>query len=141
MKLYLTLTSPYARIARIVRLEKGLEESVSIEIVATRGVNNPYYAVNPSGRVPSLELDDGRILEDSSLICWYFDNIDGQATLHPSEDISGLEDRRIEAIARSMLDGTSLWWREYLYRPPEIRSAVIMKHEYKRAYRLADFFE
>ncbi len=141
MKLYSTLTSPYARMARIVRLEKGLEEKVLLEMVTTRGDNNPYYGINPSGRVPSLELNDGRILEDSALICWYFDNIDGRPTLHPFEGISGLEDRRIEAIARSMLDGTSLWWREYLYRPPEIHSATIINHEKKRAIRLADFFE
>ncbi len=141
MKLYSTLTSPYARMARIVRLEKGLDKKVSLEIVSTRGDNNPYYAVNPSGRVPSLELDDGTVLEDSGLICWYLDKIDGRATLHPSEDVSGLEDRRIEAIARSMLDGTSLWWREYLYRPPEIHSVTIMNHENKRAFRLADVFE
>ena len=141
MKLYSTLTSPYARMARIVRREKGLEEIVSLESVATRGDNNPYYAVNPSGRVPSLELEDGRVLEDSALICWYLDNIDGRSTLHPSEDISGLEGRRIEAIARSMLDGTSVWWREYLYRSPEIHSATIMNHEKKRAIRLANVFE
>ena len=36
---------------------EGLDKKVSLEIVSTRGDNNPYYAVNPSGRVPSLELE------------------------------------------------------------------------------------
>ena len=141
MKLYTSMGSPYGRVTRIVRLEKNLEKLVSFEVVKTRGVNNPYYKINPSGRVPSLILDDGKILEDSALICWYLDNVNGIPSLHPSEGMQGLEERRIEAIARSMLDGTSLWWREYLYRSHEIRSKIIIDHEKSRALRLADIFE
>ena len=141
MKLISSLKSPYGRMARIVRLEKGQSDSVEYEVVKTRGENNPYYNVNPSGRVPSLILDDGTVLEDSVLICWYLDCIDGTPKLHPADGINGLEQRRIEAIARSMLDGISLWLREYIYRPPALRSETIIGHERCRAFRLADVFE
>lgn len=103
-----TLTSPYGRLARIVRQAKGLEDRVTFEVVATRGADNPYYAVNPSGRVPSLTLDDGTILEDSTLVCWYLDHLDGAPTLHPPAGLGGLEHRRVEAVTRSMLDGVAL---------------------------------
>lgn len=136
-----TLTSPYGRLARIVRQAKGLEDRVTFEVVATRGVDNPYYAVNPSGRVPSLTLDDGTILEDSTLVCWYLDHIDGGPTLHPPAGLDGLEHRRVEAVARSMLDGVALWSREFLYREKEIRSQTIIDHECARALRLSDVFE
>lgn len=141
MKLYSVLNSPYSRMARIVCLEKSLGDRVSFELVETRGENSPYYNVNPSGRVPSLKLDDGTVLEDSVLICWYLDNIDRTPKLHPADGMAGLEQRRIEAVARSMLDGTSLWLREYLLRSPETRSETIIDHEKRRAFRLADFFE
>ena len=141
MKLHTTLTSPYGRMARIVRLEKGLADRIALEPVQTRGADNPYYAVNPSGRVPSLILDDGTILEDSTLVCWTMDHLDGDPTLHPPQGMAGLEHRRIEATARSMLDGVSLWSREFLYREPEIRSTTIIAHEQARALRLADVFE
>ena len=36
MKLYITDTSPYARIARVVILEKGLENRISIIYALTR---------------------------------------------------------------------------------------------------------
>ena len=36
-----TLTSPYGRLARIVRQEKGLVGRVEFEVVATRGEDNP----------------------------------------------------------------------------------------------------
>ncbi len=141
MKLYTTLTSPYGRIARIVRSVKRLEERVMFEPIQTRGVDNPYYGINPSGRVPALILDDGTVLEDSPLVSWYLDNLDGAPTLHPAEGMSGLHQRRLEAVARSMLDGLSLWGREYLYREAEIRSDTSMAHEKARALRLADVFE
>ena len=141
MKLISSLKSPYGRMARIVRLEKGLVDSVEYEVVQTRGEDNPYYNVNPSGRVPSLLLDDGTVLEDSALICWYLDHIDKVPKLHPPDEVYGIEHRRIETIARSMLDGISLWSREYIYRPREMRSKTIIDHERRRALRLADVFE
>jgi glutathione S-transferase len=121
--------------------EKGLEDRIEFEVVATRGVNNPYYAINPSGRVPSLILDDGTCLEDSTLVCWYLDNLDGTPTLHGSTGLDGLEHRRLEASARSMLDGVSLWSREFLYREEAIRSQTTIDHERGRALRMADMFE
>ena len=97
--------------------------------------------MDPSGRVPSLLLDDGTVLEESALICWYLDNSDETPKLHPADGMNGLEQRRIEAIAPSMLDGISLWLREYIYRPPEMRSETIIDHERRRASRLANIFE
>ena len=59
MKLYITDTSPYARIARVVILEKGLENRIAIIYAQTRLADSPYYRINPSGRVPYLIRDDG----------------------------------------------------------------------------------
>src|SRR6516164_3093514 len=54
MKLYVTFTSPYARLARIVVVEKGLQERVEVIGAQTRTQDSPYYTINPSGRVPYL---------------------------------------------------------------------------------------
>ena len=56
MKLYVTYTSPYARLARIVVIEKELADTVSIVEAKTRIANSDYYKVNPSGRVPYLVM-------------------------------------------------------------------------------------
>jgi glutathione S-transferase len=50
MKLYITYTSPYARLARILVLEKGLSESVEIIEAKTRMVDSPYYRIIPTAR-------------------------------------------------------------------------------------------
>ena len=54
MKLYITPGSPYARMARIVVIEKGLESRVEVIPAHTRRTDSPYYKINPSGRVPYL---------------------------------------------------------------------------------------
>jgi glutathione S-transferase len=78
MKLYVTLTSPYARLARIMVLEKALEDRVEIMEAKTRIPRSPYYQINPSGRVPYLVDDAGIGMEDSQLICAYLDSLDGK---------------------------------------------------------------
>jgi glutathione S-transferase len=75
MKLYITPGSPYARMARIVVLEKKLESRVEIVFAKTRAAGSPYYAINPSGRVPYLVRDDGVGMEESALICDYLDRL------------------------------------------------------------------
>jgi len=65
MKLYVTYTSPYARLARIVVIEKAIEDRVEIIEAKTRTLDSPYYQINPSGRVPYLVDDAGLGMEDS----------------------------------------------------------------------------
>ena len=133
MKLHITPGSPYARMARIVVIEKGLEDRVEVVLAATRAPDSPYYAINPSGRVPYLELGDGRGYEDSAVICFYLDRLAGTPTLFPGDGAEGMEMRRLEAMARSMLDGIAVWGREIVYRPEEMRSKTILEHEAIRA--------
>ena len=136
MKLYVTPGSPYARMARIVVIEKGLGSRVEIIAAKTRTAGSPYYDINPSGRVPYLVRDDGVGMEESALICAYLDHLDGK----PALQLEGWEARRLEGIARSYLDGLSVWLRE-LYRPPNERSPTVIRHEQDRAARLAGFWE
>lgn len=137
MKLYITPGSPYARMARIVVLEKGLERRVETIVAKTRTVDSPYYAVNPSGRVPYLLCDNGVGLEESALICAYLDHLDGKRVLNLPREGDSWEAPRLEALARSMLDGLSVWGREIL-RPENERSPGVIRHETDRARRMAD---
>jgi len=140
MKLYITDTSPYARIARVVILEKGLESRVEIIAAQTRLAESPYYSINPSGRVPYLVRDDGVGLEESALICAYLDHLDGRPAFDLPAGDQAWEARRLEALARSMLDGLAVWGRE-LGRPEQERSPTVLLHEAHRSGRLADLWE
>lgn len=139
MKLYITPGSPYARMARIVVLEKGLQDRIEMIVAKTRIPDSPYYAINPSGRVPYLVRDDGVGMEESALICAYLDRLDGTPQLSRVEG-EPWEAERLEALARSMLDGLSVWGREIL-RPENERSPTVIRHETNRARRMCDVWE
>jgi glutathione S-transferase len=140
MKLYVTPGSPYARMARIMVIEKGLERRVEIVAAQTRTADSPYYRINQSGRVPYLLREDGVGLEESALICAYLDRLEGTPMLDEPAGKAGWEARRLDALARSMLDGLAVWGRE-LSRPPNERSPSVLEHEAARSRRMAKIWE
>jgi glutathione S-transferase len=140
MKLYVTFTSPYARLARILVLEKGLQDRVEIIAAQTRLADSPYYRINPSGRVPYLIDDAGVGMEDSHLICAYLDNLDGKPRLHRPASDRDWAYGRLEARARSLCDGIAVWVRE-MRRPESERSPTTLAHEAARGQRMANLFE
>lgn len=145
MKLYVTPTSPYARLTMIVRLELGLADRIELVWTRTRRPDDPVLAFNPSGRVPYLRLDDGAGYEDTDLIVEYLDRLSPPRRFaRPAFDVAGADAywdfRRQEMTARSMLDGVSVWGREVV-RPANEQSPGIIDHESRRAARLADAFE
>jgi glutathione S-transferase len=140
MKLYVTLTSPYARLARILVIEKTLEDRVDVIAVKTRIADSPYYQINPSGRVPYLIDDAGFGMEDSQLICAYLDSLDGKPLFHVPGRQTDWAYQRLEFAARNMCEGICVWMRE-MARPAGERSPTVLAHEVARAQRLADVFE
>src|SRR5260370_18084926 len=140
MKLYVTSGSPYAGLARMVVVEKGLEGRVEILEAKTRTVDSPYYQINPSGRVPYLVDDAGIGMEDSQVICAYLDSLDGKPRFHRPLRESDWAYRRLEANARSMCEGICVWVRE-MTRPESERSPTLLAHEVARSERMADLFE
>src|SRR3954470_11620160 len=125
--------------ARIVVLEKRLEQRVEIVFAKTRAAGSPYYAINQSGRVPYLVRDDGVGMEESALICSYLGQIDGKPAFQvPAPD--AWEERRLEGLTRSLVDGLSVWNRE-LARPEHERSPTVIRHETARSARLIDVWE
>ena len=88
MKLYVTYGSPYAGLARIIVIEKALEDRVEIIEAKTRTPGSPYYRINPSGRVPYLIDDTGVGMEDSQLICAYLNSLDGKPRFHNASHAS-----------------------------------------------------
>jgi glutathione S-transferase len=140
MKLYVTYGSPYARLARIIVIEKELEDRVEIIEAKTRAPGSPYYQINPSGRVPYLVDDTGVGMEDSQPICAYLDGLDGKPRFHNASHLPDWAYLRLEFATRSMCDGIAVWGRE-MARPENERSPTALAHEATRAQRMADFFE
>lgn len=145
MQLFATPSSPYARITNVVRIELGLADRVDVVWTRTRQPDDPNLAFNPSGRIPFLRLEDGSGFEETDLIIEFLDGLSSPRRFaRPDIDAVGEEAywefRREEVMARSMLDGVSVWGREII-RPFGEQSPGIIEHENRRAMRLAGVFE
>ena len=100
MKLYDMMNAPNPRRVRMFLAEKGLEvPRQEIDVKAGENLGAAYLAINPRGLVPALQLDDGRILDESVAICRYFE------ALHPAPDLFGqtpFEQAEVERMQRQM---------------------------------------
>ena len=103
MKLLYAPTSPYARKARMVVIEKGLQDRV--EMIAAIPYDNPpeLVAANPLGKVPALITDDGQTLFDSPVICHFLDSLATEPRLAP-EGAARWEMLTREALCDGILD-------------------------------------
>ena len=140
MQLYITTTSPFARLVRIVVREKGLEDRVQEISATTRQAGSPYYDINPSGRVPCLVRHGAPVLEGSLLICRYLDHLDGAPIFDPPAGDTYWEAMRLQEQALALIDGLAVWGREY-YRPRNERSPGVIAHEQARVGRLMTVWE
>ena len=84
MKIYDREGTPNAARIRIVLAEKGLDdqiEFISVDLIAAEQKRDSFLAMNPIGKIPVLELDDGTFLSESAAITEYLDNLDGRPVL------------------------------------------------------------
>lgn len=76
MKLYSYGTAPNPRRVKIFLAEKGIEyELVEVDLMKGEHKSPGFLKKNPSGKLPVLELDDGRYLAESVAICRYLEAI------------------------------------------------------------------
>lgn len=76
MHLYTTSASPNGRRVNVFLAEKGIEiDKTEIDLRGAENLSDEFRARNPFGRVPVLELDDGRNLAESVAICRYLEGL------------------------------------------------------------------
>lgn len=128
MKLFLSFTSPYARKARIVLREHGLESNV--EEVATDYRQRPsdLLAANPTGKIPALVTSFGAIF-DSPVICEYLDSL-GAESLFPEGEGLWLDKTRV-ALGDALMDAAVALLLE-TRREPQERSSAFLERERSR---------
>ena len=83
MKLFASLTSPYARKVRIALLEKRID--CQLEVINPWDDSVALKGINPLGKVPTLLLDDGTVLYDSRVIVEYLDALSPVSKLLPGD--------------------------------------------------------
>lgn len=125
MKLYGSLTSPYARKLRVLLLE----QPVACEFVVADpiGAASPVPKLNPLGKIPVLERDDGSVLFDSPVIFEYLDSLAPPSFL-PAEGENRWQALLWQALADGVMDATVLHVIESR-RPAEQQSAPLLSRQ------------
>jgi glutathione S-transferase len=82
MKFYDCATAPSPRRVRIFLAEKGISvPTVQVDLRNNEQLTPAFRAINPDATVPSLELDDGRHINDAVGICVYFEALQPRPAL------------------------------------------------------------
>ena len=138
MKLFYASGSPYARIIRVVLRETGLDSRVPEEEVTLRDPNSALLAYNPGGKVPTLQLDDGTILNESLLVLCFLDTQHDGRRLLPMDGSDGWNTLADTGRAYAFLDAITAWNRELRFG---LKAPGVIALETERANRAADAFE
>ena len=81
MKLYDSI-GPNPHVVRMCIAELGLDiEKEEVDLMGGENRQTEHLSRNPSGQMPTLELDDGSFLAEITVICEYLDEINGNSDL------------------------------------------------------------
>lgn len=140
MKLFFTQRSPFAR--KIRMLARMTDQIGDIEEIETtvRDPDAPVLPHNPTGKVPTLVLDNGTALSESLLITTYLEERAGPRALN------GTGDQRwaafaFDAFATATADNVAWLFREQNMKEADKQSATFIELERSRAKRNYDALE
>lgn len=134
MELWYAPTSPFARKVRIAASELGLDDRIILTRVDP-WTDAKLRSLNPLAKVPTLVLDDGEILFESSVICDYLDTLGGKRKIVPEGGLS----RRTALLLQGLADGTMTAMGRLFadeHRPRSERSEQMM-HRFAEAREAA----
>src|SRR6516164_6727891 len=123
MKLFYSPTSPYARKVVVTAIELGLDSRIERlpATVSPIARDENVARANPTGKLPTMILDDGTALFDSVVICEYLDSIADHPRLFPAAGRERFRALRDHAIGDGILDAALLARYEGALRPAEFR--------------------
>ena len=108
LKLRYNPMSPYIRKVVVMIAETGLEGRVERVLTHPWTENTDIGAVNPLGKVPALELEDGTSLYDSLVICDYLDSLHDRPRMIPASGTERWTVLRRHALGLGITDAAAL---------------------------------
>jgi glutathione S-transferase len=103
---------PNPKLVRMFAAEKGITfpQVEKVDIMAGANRQGPYLQKNPAGQMPSLELDDGRVIAETVAICEYLEDTQPKPALIGENAADRAESRmwtrRVEwKIVQPLADG------------------------------------
>lgn len=141
MRLYHSPTTPFGRKVMVLILELGLKDR--IEIVDVMGTplqpGTMPVDLNPLGKIPALERDEGDVIYDSRVICRYLNDLAGAAMYPPAPAL--WRTLTLEATSDGMLDAGILMLYEGRLRPADKQFPEWVEAQWAKIARALDAIE
>lgn len=138
MKLFASLTSPYARKIRIMLAEKALPFELVVDSPWESNTRVPE--LNPLGKVPVLITDEGEAFFDSPVVAGYLETLDAAPRLLPLDPLERVRVRQIEALADGVCDAAVSALLESR-RPEDVRNTSDIARQLGKVGRALDALE
>ncbi len=139
MKLFLNKTSPYARMTRIVILEKGLADSVRLCWCDPWGDDERLLSENPVGRIPTLVSATGIAISESVLIANYLDARGQGRPLVP--DNRKEEVLHLVGLGQGLMDASFTTVISRTYLNDEANNSLISQRRWRAIWRTLEHLE
>ena len=128
MRLYFLPHSPFVRKVVVVAFELGLTELSKVDVHPFEP-DSELLRVNPIGKAPVLERDDGSMLYDSTVICQYL-NMMYEGSLFPADGEQLWSCLKLNSLGDGLAQAAT-WNIRERYRPDGERSDTYV-HYYER---------
>jgi glutathione S-transferase len=140
MKLHWSPRSPFVRKVMMLAHETGLTNRLepTRTLVGMRQLNRALLTENPLNKIPTLILDDGRVLYDSMVICEYLDSLHDGPKMFPREPGARWTALRRCALGDGMLDFLILWRNERERKHPEHDLLAIFAAKFEATLRVLE---
>lgn len=140
MRLRYSPASPFVRKVRMTADMLGLASQIALVPADTMNPQDALRGVNPLGRVPALELDDGVTLVDSRVICDYLNALAG-GPLVPSDALARARVHSDVCLADGVCEASVLIRYEAMFHEAGQTSARWIDHQSGKVARALAHFE
>lgn len=121
MTLFHNPASPFVRKVRVLLIETGQQDRVTLQACVPTPINPDADVVqgNPLGKIPALRLADGTVVHDSRVILDYLDHQHVGNPLIPRDGAARWRRLTLASIADGLMDAAVLVRYETALRPVE----------------------
>ncbi len=133
VKVYGSATSPFVRKVRILLIEKNIaHEWIQDDIWSAE---TKVAQFNPLVKVPTLQLDDGRVLYDSRLISEALDSLYSELPMMPLGGDARIAMRLIEVLGDGIMEAAVNCFLEKRFHPSDQHSQVWLERQTQKIER------
>ena len=121
--------SPFGRKVKIAAHVVGVIDRIKIVNADTLSAEDDLRQQNPLGKIPTLILDDGRVLYDSRVIVEYLDHLGGSGRLLPTHSPDRFDVLVMQSLADGIMDAAILQIYELRFRDEDRREQKWVSHQ------------